>query len=85
MIKLSREKYKDENPEKLEDNMFNTREFGKFSLEIPFKNEDYFFSDEQPEITKEEGIFYITIKLNKKKKITPYIHNNNKNKEVEDN
>jgi hypothetical protein len=54
-------------------------------LEIPFKNEDYLLSDEQPEITKEEGIFYITIKLNKKKKFTPYLHNNNKNKEVEDN
>jgi len=86
IIKLSGVKYKDENPENFEDNIFNTREFGKFSLEIPFKNEDYLISDEQPEIKKDEGIFYISIKLNKKKKFEPYIHNNNnKNKEIEDN
>ena len=48
--------------------MFNTREFGKFSLEIPLKTEEFLISDIEP-IDKSDGIFIIKVKI--KEKISP--------------
>ena len=62
IIKLSGIKNKDKEPLKFEDSLFNTREFGKFSLEIPLKIEEALISDIEP-IEKREGIFIITVKL----------------------
>ena len=65
IIKLSGIKYKDKEPLKFEDNIFNTREFGKFSLEIPLKTEEFLISDIEP-IDKSDGIFIITVKIKEK-------------------
>ena len=68
IIKLSGIKNKDKEPLKFEDSLFNTREFGKFSLEIPLKTEEFLISDIEP-IDKSDGIFIIKVKI--KEKISP--------------
>ena len=72
IIKLSGIKYKDKEPLKFEDSLFNTREFGKFSLEIPLKTEEALISGIEP-IEKREGIFIITVKLKEKISFQPFI------------
>ena len=41
LINLSGEKKKDKEPEKLEDNIYNNREFRKFNLVIPLNDKEY--------------------------------------------
>ena len=65
IIKLSGIKNKDKEPLKFEDSLFNTREFGKFSLEIPLKTEEFLISNIEP-IEKSDGIFIITVKIMEK-------------------
>ena len=79
IIKLSGIKYKDKEPLKFEDNIFNTREFGKFSLEIPLKTEEFLISDIEP-IDKSDGIFIITVKIKEKMIFQPFIKPDVQNK-----
>ena len=67
IIKLTGEKKKDKEPEKLEDNIYNNREFGEFSLEIPFKTEDYLIKNEEPSLKEKKGLLILDFKLDKKK------------------
>ena len=41
VIGIEGEKRKDKEPKYIEDNIFNSRDFGNFFLEIQFKTEDY--------------------------------------------
>ena len=66
IIKLTGEKKRDKEPQKLDDNIHNTREFGKFNFAIPLKAEEYLLSNEKPKITSINGIFIIEYKLSKK-------------------
>ena len=66
IIKLTGEKKRDKEPQKLDDNIHNTREFGKFNFAIPLKAEEYLLSNEKPKITSKNGIFIIEYKLSKK-------------------
>ena len=66
IIKIKGTKNKDKKPEKLEDNIFNSREYGQFSLDIPFKGDDYSLKNEEPEIEEKHGILFIKYKLEKK-------------------
>ena len=83
IIKLSGIKYKDKEPLKFEDNIFNTREFGKFSLEIPLKTEEFLISDIEPIEKNDNGIFIITVKIKKKMSfrsfVEPDVENKNEN------
>ena len=63
IIKLSGEKRKDLDPEKLEDNDYNIREFGRFYLEIPIKSKSYHLIDEKPSINEKKGVYFIEYKL----------------------
>ena len=72
IIKLSGIKNKDKEPLKFEDSLFNTREFGKFSLEIPLKTEEFLISDIEKPI-KSDGIFIITVKIKEKMPFEPFI------------
>ena len=72
IIKLSGIKNKDKEPLKFEDSLFNTREFGKFSLEIPLKTEEFLISDIEP-IKKDDGIFIITVKIKEKMSFQSFI------------
>ena len=77
IIKLSGMKKKDKEPEKLEDNIYNTREFGEFNLDIPFKTEDYLIKNEKPEVIEKKGLIILEFKLDKKNKKKGYKPNEN--------
>ena len=66
VIKITGEKKKDKEPEKLEDNIYNKREIGKFLLEIPLKNEEYRLINKKPEFIKKKGITILEYSLDEK-------------------
>jgi len=66
IIKLRRTKEKDSEPIKIEENIFNGRELGKFSLDIPFKHELFNIKNEKPEIKAENGIVTLIYQLEEK-------------------
>ena len=72
IIKLKGEKKKDKEPQNEKDNIFNTREYGNFSLEIPLKTEDYLLSNEEPSINNKKGILFIEYTLLQKVKVKRY-------------
>ena len=66
IIRLKGEKIKDKEPEKIEDNIYNLREFGKFVLDIPLNSKDYNLFKlfkEKPKFTRMEGVYIIEYKL----------------------
>ena len=63
VIKLYGEKKKDKEPQNLKDNKINTREFGKFNVEIPVNLGDCIISNEEPEIKKVNGVCIFEYKL----------------------
>ena len=67
IIRLKGNKKKDKEPDKLEDNLFNSRESGLFSLDIPLKNEDFLLKNELPTYSEKRGVFIIEFKLEEKK------------------
>ena len=67
VINLTGEKKKDKEPEKLEDNIHNTREFANYYLDIPLKTEEYLISNDAPKIMEKKGVFMIQYKLDQKK------------------
>ena len=80
-IKLNGSKSKDKEPEELEQNIFNSREIGTFSLDIPLKTEEYLIKNELPKIEKKNGIFILSFKLEEKlNKIIRY--NSNQEDEI---
>ena len=63
-IKIKGEKKKDIEPENKGDNIFNTREDGKFLFEVPLKTEDYLINcNEEIKIELKKGEFIIQFKL----------------------
>ena len=64
-IRLCGEKKKDIIPEKLEDNIYNKREFGNFVLDIPFSARIYHISPKKPVFYEEKGVQYIEYELEK--------------------
>ena len=65
VIKLTGEKIKDKEPEKIEENIFNMREYGKYSLEIPIKEDK--LSDDPPSFKQVEGVCILEYKIAAKK------------------
>ena len=63
VIKIIGEKKQDEEPESLDKNIFNLRENGKFTLEIPLKFSEYHLSTKKPKINKENGVFIVEYDL----------------------
>ena len=72
IIKLNGEKKKDKEPEKIEDNLFNSREIGDFSLDIPLKTDDFLLSNDIPNISDKKGVFILEYKLSDKNKTKEY-------------
>ena len=58
-------KKKDKEP-KLEDNIYNSREFGDFELNIYLKTDEYFLKNEKPKINQKNGIVFLEYNLGKK-------------------
>ena len=67
IIKINGNKKKDKEPQKLEDNIFNSRELGDFSLDIPLKSYDYLIKNEEPKIYEKKGILILEFKIDEKK------------------
>ena len=70
IIRLKGEKIEDKEPDKIEDNIYNFREFGKFDLDILLNSKDYnLFSlcKEIPKFTRMEGNYIIEYELEEKK------------------
>ena len=80
-IKLKGSKNKDKEPEELEQNIFNSREIGNFSLDIPLKTEEYLIKNELPKIEKKNGIFILSFKLEEKQSKVN-IYNSNQEDEI---
>ena len=66
IIKLSGIKKKDKEPYEELGNFYNTRKFGDFSIEIPFKTEDFLLCNEPPKIENRKGVFILIYNLSKK-------------------
>jgi len=81
IIKLKGTKKKDKEPEELEQNIFNSREIGNFSLDIPLKTEEYLIKNELPKIEKKNGIFILSFKLEEKQSKVN-IYNSNQEDEI---
>ena len=62
IIKLNGTKKKDKEPEKLSDNIYNSREFGDYSLNIPLKTEDYLIKNQEYKIEKKMGFSFLKLK-----------------------
>ena len=68
IIRLKGNKKKDKFPEKVEDNLYNNRELGDFSLDIPLKTEDYLINSQiDPKIEEKKGLLIIEYNLIRKK------------------
>ena len=67
VIKIRGKKEKDIEPIKIEDNIFNSREFGNFYLEIPLKPESFIISNEKPKFESKNGLIILSYKLEKKR------------------
>ena len=66
IIKISGVKIKDKEPEKIEDNIFNKREYGQYYLEIPFKEDFIRLSEDPPKIGKIDGIYILEYNIVKR-------------------
>ena len=63
IIKISGNKIKDENQKNIDNNYYNGRKFGNFSLNIPLKIEGFTIKNEETKIEKKDGIFTLTFQL----------------------
>ena len=72
IIKITGEKKLDVEPEKLDDNIHNTREYGKFYLDLHLKTEEYLLSQEKPRIKDSKGVYILEFNLAKKAEMEEY-------------
>ena len=66
IIRLTGEKRKDKEPENIESNIYNNRENGKITLEIPLKAEDYLLKSNCVRNNHTYGVFNFEYELEKK-------------------
>ena len=64
IIEIKGIKNKDKEPKDLKDNIYNSREFGKFSIDIPLMID---LENTKPKIIKKEGLFIIEFPIKLKK------------------
>ena len=67
LIELSGNKKKDNEPNNIEDNIINNREFGDFKLEFYFKTQDYLIKNEETKISLKNGIITLEYTLDSTK------------------
>ena len=68
IIRINGTKIKDQFPEKLEDNIYNLREYGNFSIDIPINPDEYIIKNEPPKIYVKKGVIFIEYELDDQKK-----------------
>ena len=67
IIRIDGNKKKDKEPAELEDNIYNTREIGNFSLDIYLKTDEYLLKNDDPAIESKKGVIILKYKLEVKK------------------
>ena len=65
IIKINGRKERDGNLEIENNNIYNGREYGNFSLNIPIKQEDFIIKNEKPLFYNENGIIILSYKIEK--------------------
>ena len=74
IIKIDGEKKKDKEPINIMDNLYSSREYGKFSIEIPIKyNDNYILKNANPKISEKKGIIFLEYQLEEIMKGEGYI------------
>ena len=68
IIGIEGEKKKDKDPKNIDDNIFNSRDFGKFFVEIQFKTEDYKIKTELKKLEVKKGILFLQYDIDPEKK-----------------
>ena len=63
IIKIRGVKERDMDLETIENSIYNGREFGKFSLDIPLIQDDFYLKNEKPQIYKQDGIFQLIYQI----------------------
>ena len=76
VIKINGNKVFDEKSLKKGNVFYNGREYGKFSLDIPIKQENFIIKNERPIIQKEDGIFIIYYQIEVNKLGGQFVHPN---------
>ena len=66
LIRIEGNKRKDKEPENNEDNLYNSREIGAFSFNVPLKTDEYLIKNEKPKIEEKKGIIIIQFQLDEK-------------------
>ena len=67
IIQIIGKKKIDKEPERLGDNIYNSREFGDFIIDIPLKTEEYKILNEEPNKRFVNGLFIIECRLEEEK------------------
>ena len=65
IIKISGRKERDGDTDIENNNIYSGREFGKFYLDIPIKQEDFVIKNEKPLFSSENGIIILTYRIEK--------------------
>ena len=82
IIRIFGEKKLDKEPKSLNDNLHNSREFGNFDVQIPFKTEEFIFKNNAPKIYNKKGLVICEFDYEIKCEITTY--GNNKENDDDD-
>ena len=62
--------------QKMYDNIFISREFGKFSIQCPLSNDDtYLLKNQEPKIYEKKGIIFLEYQLEEKLEEKEFIIN----------
>ena len=76
LILINGEKKKDKEPKNIYDNLYNYREYGKFSIEMPIKNDDkYIVKNVNPKIFDKKGLIFLEYQMEEIIKGDSYIPN----------
>ena len=67
LLRIEGTKRKDKEPEKPEENLYNSREFGSFSFNVPLKTDEYLIKNEPPKVEDKKGLIIIQFQLDEKK------------------
>ena len=67
LLRIEGIKRKDKEPEKKEENLYNSREFGSFSFNVPLKTDEYLIKNEPPKVEDKKGLIIIQFQLDEKK------------------
>ena len=64
IIKIDGEKRNEKEPENKNDNIYNSREYGKYSIQCPIiYNDNYILKNQEPKIEEKKGIIFFEFQM----------------------